>query len=337
LAKREGDQVARVLLLGAGFSRNWGGLLGDEIFEHLIAFPPIQEDAYLKKLLWRFSQRGGFEYALEEVQSDYSRQPEQIGPSLKALQDGISAVFEAMNDAFLQSISFEFVNDRSMQVKPFLAQFDAIYTLNQDILLERHYLPQVGLSTPERWTGGEIAGVRRTGQTQGDASTWATDIWVPRAKEELVNRDRVQPLYKLHGSSNWRDEAGGQLFVIGGNKARTIDAQEVLKWGFGQFSEDLSQGSSRLVVIGYSFRDDHVNQAIISAVRSHDLQFFVVDPDGSGVVRKANSSYDGAVYASSDLDKAFERGLAGASRRSLSETFSDDVVSFENLKAFAEG
>ena len=89
-------------------------------------------------------------------------------------------------------------------------------------------------------------------------------------------------------------------------------------------------------MIGYSFRDDHVNKAIIEAVRQHGLRFFVIDPSGSDVVRKANPSCGGAVYAANDLDEAFQMGLVGASRRSLRDTFGDDLVSHANVVRFLE-
>ncbi len=46
--------MAHILLLGAGFSRNWGGLLATEVFDYLIGLPEIKGDAYLTKLLWNY-------------------------------------------------------------------------------------------------------------------------------------------------------------------------------------------------------------------------------------------------------------------------------------------
>ena len=87
------------------------------------------------------------------------------------------------------------------------------------------------------------------------------------------------------------------------------------------------------MIIGYSFRDDHINQAIVHAVRDCGLRFFVIDAAGSDVVRLANSSYGGA-YSPSEIDEAFATGLVGSSRRSLSETFGEDTVSLENVRGF---
>lgn len=62
-----------LLLLGAGFSRNWGGWLANEVFEYLLGCEQIQQDDYLKTLLWKSRNTGGFEKALSEVQANHKK------------------------------------------------------------------------------------------------------------------------------------------------------------------------------------------------------------------------------------------------------------------------
>ena len=164
--------------------------------------------------------------------------------------------------------------------------------------------------------------------------SWGKDTWVPDDANSLTVSGRLQPLYKLHGSSNWRDIEGGELLVVGGNKIRSIDSVPVLKWYAENFEEDVQAGS-RLFVVGYSFRDSHINETIITGVRTAALKFFVVDPLGSEVVRHANSSH-GGIYSPNELDSAFSEGLIGASRRSLKETFVSDPISRANIMNFFE-
>ena len=318
--------MAQIVLLGAGFSRNWGGLLADEIFEHLLAIPEIQGDTYLRRKLWHASTRGGFEYALGEVQSDCTREPEKEG-SLRALQGGLTGIFESMNEAYSgNSPTFP-----DSLVK-YLARFDAIYSLNQDTLLEQRYLPHVYLANSDRWDGPTIMGVRRTNRTHGGPESWADEIWVP--DDGLKLDSRCQPLYKLHGSSNWRDSEGGQLLVLGGHKGRAIASQAALARCFERFAAHLSEVGSRLLVIGYSFRDDHINEVVIKAVNESDLTFFVIDPAGSEVARRANLTYGAQLCAPGELDHAFERGLVGASRRDLMQSFGGDRASYEKIVGF---
>jgi len=53
--------MGHVLLLGAGFSRNWGGWLATEVFEYLLGCPEIANDPNLRALLWRRQPVDGFE------------------------------------------------------------------------------------------------------------------------------------------------------------------------------------------------------------------------------------------------------------------------------------
>jgi hypothetical protein len=54
------------------------------------------------------------------------------------LQAAIAAVFDKVNDALECRNKFEFSQERRFSVADCLARFDAIFTLNQDLLLERN-------------------------------------------------------------------------------------------------------------------------------------------------------------------------------------------------------
>jgi hypothetical protein len=75
-----------VLLLRAGFSRNWGGWLANEAFEYLLGCPQI--DTGTRDLLWRHRRTGGFESGLGELQEAYFRRDDAISEqNLRKLQD----------------------------------------------------------------------------------------------------------------------------------------------------------------------------------------------------------------------------------------------------------
>src|SRR5438552_1979093 len=59
--------MPHILLLGAGFSRNWGGWLADEAFEYLLGHPRINDS--IRTVLWRYKGKGGFEAAVDELQT----------------------------------------------------------------------------------------------------------------------------------------------------------------------------------------------------------------------------------------------------------------------------
>lgn len=77
-----------ILLLGAGFSRNWGGLLASEVIDSLIGSQEIRGDEYLRRVLWDNQKNGGFENALAEVQTSFTRGPARHADPLRRLQDG---------------------------------------------------------------------------------------------------------------------------------------------------------------------------------------------------------------------------------------------------------
>ncbi len=320
--------MRHILLLGAGFSRNWGGPLASEVFEHLLAIPEIQQDPYLGHLLWETSKPkgGGFEQALDKAKQDASSDVEKV-PSLEALRNGVSAVFDVMNRGFFELLAIE------PEVRTFLSKFDAIYSLDQDVLLEHHYLKHLDLIDPDRWTGAQIPGMRRIPSNDTHPS-WGKDTWVPNDDpSEFVVSDRLQPLFKPHGSSNWVDEEGGEMLIVGGNKAGAIKEHPVLDWYFRKFEEDITS-EARLFVIGYSFGDNHINEQIIKGV-GDGLRFFVLDPLGSEVARQANPSYGAMVMDKSAEEMAFEEGLIGASRRNLRDIFGgNDPISHANIMSF---
>jgi hypothetical protein len=138
--------------LGAGFSRNWGGWLASEVFEYLLGSSRLDEA--LRQLLWRHKDRGGFVGALTELQEEHfdSTRSEPEG-HLMDLQAAILDMFNDMDEAFGE-VTFELQDDIESLVRSFIVRFDAIFTLNQDLLLERHYLDgNVEFSSFRPWDG----------------------------------------------------------------------------------------------------------------------------------------------------------------------------------------
>jgi len=327
--------VTHILLLGAGFSRNWGGLLADEFFDSLVGAPEAREDKIIRDLLWKYKGNGGFEHALSELQTAYTREPAKFEDSLKHMQTAILRTLELMNEMFLQRTGIEFQQHRERMLRTFFFKFDAIFTLNQDVLLEHHYCRRGDLVDAANWLGAQLPGMKRIpSEEYPHDPSWGRDLWVPRAPAEFLVESNSQPIFKLHGSANWRDKEDGPLLVIGGDKTHEIESHEVLSWYFRNFREYMLRPNSKLFVIGYGFKDLHVNELIIDSVMNHGLEFFVLDKFGSDVVKHANPSFGGAIYAPNALDEAFEQGLLGASSRNLSETFGDDSVSHATVMRF---
>jgi hypothetical protein len=323
--------VTHVLLTGAGFSRNWGGWLANEAFEHLIGSPEI--DDHLRHLLWTHKSRGdGFEGALAELQQEYHRsKDERSKKRLDDLQAAIVGMFNEMNRAF-ELIQFEPQNQVEYYIQTFLVRFDVIFTLNQDLLLERHYLNgNIAFSQSRRWSGWQSPGITPLNPNpQGDPTPAPARTHTPDPTK-FVEPSGAQPYYKLHGSTNWIGGNGGQarLLIMGGNKAVEINQYPLLTWYHQKFSEYLLRGT-RLMIIGYSFSDHHINQAIMRAAEKQTLRLFIIDPQGVDVLNKQDSRHN---QHQTDL-MGLNPYIIGASRRPLIATFGNDRVEHSRLMRF---
>ncbi len=273
--------MSRVALLGAGFSRNWDGWLAHEIKGKLRA--RLHADPELGRLL---NESPSFEEALSRVQREYKAQQSASSKAkLDRLQQAILDVFGRMNHAFAQMPSMEFSNDMAFSIQSFLAKFDAIFTLNQDLLFELHYNIEVGRSN--RWNGHNFPGmIPSPGFHANRMEEKLTMQWKPSADFRNYKPFTAQPIYKLHGSVNWRDSSGGDLLVMGADKQALIQENEILRWYSDQFQRYLSDENSRLMVIGYGFNDDHINNLLCEASQGGRLGMYIVDPLGWQVVNK---------------------------------------------------
>ncbi len=136
-------QMSYFLLTGAGFSRNWGGWLAEEAFEFLLG--EVEHDDDLRKYLWKSrDERLGFEAALAQLQARYETKFDgQVEQDLRNLTSAILRMFAAMGREF-HSGQIEFQTTHVQRtVSLFLSQFDALFTLNQDTLLEDRYFRSV--------------------------------------------------------------------------------------------------------------------------------------------------------------------------------------------------
>jgi hypothetical protein len=268
-----------ILLLGAGFSKNWNGPLATEVTAHLMS--RLQGDAHSLELLNRMN----FEDALFELQTEFlllgrsSYPPQET--RLNNFQTALSDVFDSMNKQF-QSRQFEFSNDVSRSVKKFLTGFDAIFTLNQDLLLEIHYRnDDVAIWHGTRWQGYEMPGVRA--QPMTDPFNRASAKWLPQ--EPFQPNARMQSYYKLHGSSGWAAAGGQPLLVVGRDKTGTIKQHPILHWTYQQFEQHLNRDDTRLMVIGYGFGDEHINKSLVDAYRAGKLKLiYLVHPSGKAII-----------------------------------------------------
>ncbi|KAA0075883.1 SIR2 family protein [Tardiphaga sp. P9-11] len=313
-----------VLLTGAGFSRNWGGWLAEEVFEYLIG----QEEVgpRLKGRLWAHrDRREGFEDVLASLQWEAERPHSyDAEEDLRNLTGCLQRMFAEMNDALDRQQFNPNSFDLSISVTTLLSKFDAIFTLNQDTLLEAHYLGDA--------IGGKFTSCYRPGYEAHDEGVSIGGLIRPLfrpAQPPYSLVPNLQPYFKLHGSSDLIQERLITM-IMGTGKSDAIQKTPLLKWSMEQFEQQLLTPFTRLMVIGYSFLDDHINKIILAAAKT-GLQIYIIDFQGVNVIDQRGTD-NGSTYM---LYDELRNSLIGASRRPLLTTFSgNDKTEFDKIQKF---
>jgi hypothetical protein len=319
-----------LLLTGAGFTRNWGGWIANEAFEYLLGCPEITP--HITNLLWRHKEAGtGFEGVLQELRDQYlqARKVEPVPVSaakqLQTFDRLLVGMFDVMNSGFgdFEPGKHRGLGPQPTYVRDFLCRFDAIFTLNQDTLLEQKYASSNLIDgSNDRWIALCSPGI---GVEMLDGKP--TQTMRPLDPPFEVH-EKIQPYYKLHGSSNWRDGASS-LLIMGENKGTQIDGVALLDWYRQQFREMLSRPDSRLMIIGYGFRDPHINEILVRGTQN-GAKLFIVDPGGVDALKQAPRITTDV----RGLQQQLQGNIIGASRRSFLSNFTSDKVELSKLNRF---
>ena len=236
-----------VLLTGAGFSFNWGGRLAREV--NTAVARRVSDDANLAALLHR---NPNFEEALAELQNAAAHSASGAKEQLQRLEAAIVAVFDDMN-AHLSVATFSFRPEMGWMLPEFLVLFDAIFTLNQDLLLESHYLMPAGIGYPL----SVLAGADGTLQSCRVSIRFpiplcrrlqcSSDRWRPVASpRSTVIGPRHQPYSSCTARRIGMTQSGGHLLVMGGNKPTAMQRHPILTWYAEKFAEAVSKPNARL-------------------------------------------------------------------------------------------
>lgn len=324
--------MAHYLLTGAGFSYNWGGWLASEAFEYLLGAPEVDED--LRAFLWANKEAGGgFEDALATLQEEHAR---HNAPNTNRRLDNLVSAIVGMLNGMSNSMErrqFEPHNNIQGSITEFLLRFNAIFTLNQDTMLEYHYAQHVMLRSNQSFQGLEFPGTVPAGPAAHtfNPNQQYTAMRFPEPNGRFVVSPRFQPYFKLHGSRNYVDgPTGGRMIIMGGNKAASIPRIPLLQWYFDEFKQRISAGSAKLMVIGYSFSDQHINDAISAGVE-RGLKLFIIDPAGVDVIDKRRNM---PMKTPDPYVTKVGPAIIGASRRPLLQIFNQDEVEWDKVMRF---
>jgi hypothetical protein len=245
-------------------------------------------------------------------------------------------MFSDMNNAFMTITDWEFQNFRDRQVGAFLTRFDSIFSLNQDVLIEHHYFGRdtATIGGIRRWSGVQMPGLRKIRMPEGlDSNSWAKATWAPDADPNFSLDASAQPFIKLHGSSNWERGDGSSLLIMGGAKSLEIGRMPLLNRYAEIFEQTLCAAGAKLMVIGYGFRDLHINEAIERGV-DRGLKLFVIAPEGADIARSLNQTRQAGIAAEKPFGAMLAKSMIGASRRGLRDIFGGDNAEHNKVMRF---
>ena len=183
------------------------------------------------------------------------------------------------------------------------------FTLNQDLFIERHFFGQKAcLELP---CIGRVPRHKNPLAEPLDYYTLSTEQGLSKKINDPINPLNSSNFYyiKLHGSFNWKSSDGSQQMVIGPGKEEQIGREPLLKWYNEIFSCILEQQDLKLLVIGYGFRDTHINRVISKAIEKNNLKLYVISPQNRVEFIKGLKQYAYGDVLSDNLEKYFPYDL----------------------------
>lgn len=266
-----------ILLTGAGFTANFGGFLAKEMWSKIFNNPKLNDAGNLKLEL-----RKNFDF--EEIYSMVlgnripNLHPSEYNIFVDSLNEAYSTMDLAMRDLDWNSSGIHPADFRKFI--DFFRESDnsetaCCFTLNQDLFMERNYGWQPLGPLAMRYKGN-FGSLLREDLDSNSLKRLPNEA----ETEEYKNSFSENFLYiKLHGSIKWVAADGRDTKILGINKREAIERIPLLKWYFGLFEQALFRQGVNLVVIGYSFRDEHINDCIIKAVNEYGLKLFVISTE----------------------------------------------------------
>jgi len=274
------DILPQTLLTGAGFTKNFGGFLGPHMWSVVFNSPKIQQSSTLASLM---RKELDFESVYSKVIYGKKRAEDK-----KAFMEAMENSYEKLDSVLRQFMEGTPSLPSTYNLRDLLEWFSGeeggkdrgyIFTLNQDLFVERWYIGDKllrfpGMDRQMKWLKSQ------TLSTEHIITVPTSENMRAIEQEDAKNISSSGRFHyvKLHGSQNWRTSDGRNAMVIGWRKDEIISREPLLNWYAQIFRRVLLQGDVRLLVIGYSFRDHHINEIISKSIRDSRLKMYVLSP-----------------------------------------------------------
>ncbi len=270
--------VNRILLTGAGFTKNFGAPLADEISGLIFNDENIQNNKKLREL---FQKEHNYEDIYQKIiqSSDFNQTEKNIFNV--AIQSAYKDIDDRILYGKLSQTNFDMFENLIRRFDKRRGGSGYIFTLNQDLFIERMScdIPDYNMTLP-----GVSTHVHSSTEPLNQIINEDKRIFIPdefeinRIKQEYeVKLHKINLSYiKLHGSQEWFSKDTVSSMVIGREKSNQINAISILKWYFQLFKSQLSVDNTKVLIIGYGFKDNHINSAFHNVNKNKKLQLYVV-------------------------------------------------------------
>jgi hypothetical protein len=282
----EEDINKTILLTGAGFTKNFGGLLACEVWQYIFNHPDTS-------------------YSIKNVMRNNERNYEYVYGSL--LGEDIEKYLDILREQFILIDNNILSRNRFKELKKFMDLFydshryNFIFTTNQDLLIERYFLAhtanreakpgeqssinQVADDVPLNfpYLNFDLTEIARSTTNQCVQSSQKDHYPFNKFKKAIAYEKNKLPIkgkmnyVKLHGSFNWDHSEGFIVNITGTEKTTDILKTNIFKMGFSLLDYILKV-KVNIVIVGYGFNDAHINDRLLMAAQNKS-SLVIVSPD----------------------------------------------------------
>jgi len=295
-----------ILLTGAGYTHNFGGFLGKEMWAKIFNNPSIQNNRKIRSMLLS-------DFDFESIYSKIHESDKFDTADKAAIDDAVEQAYRDLDNMVMQwrTRADNLLNSGAFFGK-FLGLFTGhgkekgmFFTLNQDLFMERYYQhPSPGVDPfPQTVYQNHPNFVKQEFITLPSND--------PEGFEEGINGKTGFIYIKLHGSYGWLSSDGKNRMVIGKNKLKDILEEPLLNFYLQTFSDVIQQEKKKLLIIGYGFQDDHINEVLIKGIRSSDLKIYIINPQDPETFKRSLEEIHGLHLLQGKYKTELWTGIAG--------------------------
>lgn len=271
------------ILTGAGFTHNFGAPLGSEMWSIIYNSKELEEYPKIKRIMKRLEfdynyEKLFFEICQNRIICDREIKKAVCWGGKEAFKKAVYGAYDIVDDIVRNSIyqsngAFELTILQDALIKPLVSK-GYFFTLNQDLFVERNFRNRTYcLVLPGVINNSEVFN-NSVEPMEGHFLT------IPSQKQKIDWGQNSAYYIKLHGSCNWvREEGGGRLMVLGGNKKQIIEKDWLIKEYFRIFEKVIEEDITNLVIIGYGFMDHHVNNVLLAGCKRKNFKMHLISPD----------------------------------------------------------